>query len=96
MTTLIIVSKRLKSSEGYHVQNLVVKSLDMDEIAKQFPKQIDWATNSIDCEIFMKTTGKGGWIWIARRNGRGWTEINTRVKNWERYASPSYVRNMRR
>ena len=91
MVKLIVVSK-LK--DGFSVTTLTVREINMKEIATKFNKEVGWGHNTDDCEIFRQSPN-GTIYWIARRTGRGWTRIATNVKNWDKYASPSWVKKVK-
>ena len=88
MVTLTAVCKL---SDGFGIKSFKVKSLDMNEIAKQFGKQISgWGFNPENCEIYRYDSKKDMWYFIAKRTGRGWVRIATYVENWDKFATPSY------
>lgn len=91
MVKLIVVTK-LK--DGFSITNLNVKSMDMKEIASKFRSEVGWGHNTDDCEIF-RPYPNGAYSWVARHTGRGWTRVATTVKNWDKYASPSWVKKVK-
>ena len=93
MVKLIVVSK---IQDGFAIRDFTVKSMDMKEIASQFPKQVSaWGFNVDDCEIFRQSPSTKSWYWVARRTGRGWTRVAATVKNWDKYSSPSWVKKVK-
>lgn len=92
MVKLIVVTKM---KDGFSITNFNVKSLDMKEIATKFRSEVSfWGHNPDDCEIFQPHP-TGRYSWVARHTGRGWTRVATTVKNWDKYASPSWVKKVK-
>ena len=91
MVTLTVVSK---TGAGFQIKDLKVKAIDMTYIAKEFSRQISgWGFDPDNCEIFYRN--KNGWSGVAIRKGGRWAEIYVWVKNWEKYASPSWVKRVK-
>ena len=91
MVTLTVVCK-LKN--GFGIVDLKVKAIDMTYIAKEFPRQVSgWGFDPDNCEIFYRN--KNGWSRVALIKGGKWAEIYTWVKNWDKYASPSWVKRVK-
>lgn len=88
MVQIVAVSK---AGEGFAIQTLNVKTMDMNEIAKVCGKELTgWGVNHINFELFQYNPKGGNWLVVAQHTGRGWVRISTWVKNWEKYATPTW------
>lgn len=83
-----------KTKDGFNVESLYTKKLDMNEIAKEVGKGLGWGFNTNDCEIF-EISPSGATFWVARRTSRGWSRISSSVKNWEKYSPASWVKKVK-
>lgn len=92
MVAITVVSR---SQDGFALQTISVKSMDMKEIVRAVDRDLSWAVNSGDCELFHYNARGKIWTSVARRTGRGWVRISTFVKNWDKYASPSWVKRVK-
>lgn len=92
MVNITVVSK---NSNGFSIETINVKSMDMKEIIKKMDSGLSWAINTGDCELFYYNTRGKNWLSVGRRTGRGWTRISTFVKGWDKYASPSWVKKVK-
>lgn len=88
MVQIVAVSK---VSDGFAMKTLNVKSMDMNEIAKVVRSEVSgWGFDDTNFEIFKYNPKGGNWLVVAQHTGRGWVRISTWVKNWEKYATPSW------
>jgi len=88
MTQIIAVCKL---GDEFAVKMLNVKSMDMNEIAKVCrDKLTGWGFDDTNFELFKYNSKGGNWLVVAQHTGRGWVRISTWVKNWEKYATPSW------
>ena len=92
MVAITVVSR---SQDGFALQTISVKSMDMKEIVKAVDRDLSWAVNSGDCELFHYNAKGRNWISVGRKTGRGWVRISTFVKNWDKFASPSWVKRVK-
>lgn len=95
MILMVAITVVSKSSNGFSIQNITVKSIDMKEIIKKMDSELGWSVNRDDCEVFYYNAKGKNWLSVGRRTGRGWTRISTFVKGWDKYASPSWVKKVK-
>lgn len=88
MVQIVAVSK---VGGGFAMKTLNVKSVDMNEIVKVCGKEITgWGFDDTNFEIFKYNPQGNNWLVVAQHTGRGWVRISTWVKNWEKYATPTW------
>lgn len=93
MAKLIAVCKY---GDGFAVKNLTVKSMDMNEIVKVCNQHITgWGFDNVNFELFSYDPKMENPAVVAQHTGRGWVRISTFVKNWEKYATPSWVKKVK-
>lgn len=91
MTNILAV---YKGAGGFVLKPITVKALDMKDISKACNPFL-MTYNVFDFELFAYSSHYKEWKSIAQHTGRGWVRISIFVDNWEKYAVPSWVKQVK-
>ena len=82
-----------QTKDGFQIKTISVKAMDMKEIAQTCYMELGWFGDNF--ELFKYNASGKNWLVVARHTGRGWVRISTFVKNWDKYATPAWIKSVK-